>query len=125
MPRAQRPKGKVDVDFTLRRVFRKETFRYLPMFSLHDRDIETDLPRKTPTARSNHGSSQWPRCVPASRHLFRQESLFPAPCGGRYRKYVSVINLLAGPNAEYASVTIVISPLLALMVNHSAQMQAA
>ena len=74
---------KVDLDFTLRKVFGKVSFRYEIYTAVHPficiREHPSDSLQACP-ARSHHSRARRPRCFPPSRHQFRQKFVLPAAC---------------------------------------------
>jgi hypothetical protein len=63
----------VDVEFALRRVFGKQSFRYKPQESIVD---PTD--HQTPSRGGDRSGNQWPRYIPPSCHIFWQELVLSA-----------------------------------------------
>lgn len=91
---------KVDLDFYLRRVFQKNSFRYavldLSSLSLIDPLIWDE---QTTATRCDHGRCGGPRCILTSQHIVWKEPVLPTPSSNQSWR-------LVGPSQLFLTATL-------------------
>jgi len=87
MPPLVRSDSFQDIDFTLRRQFGKQEFRYLALGESYQTKNTLLTPVQTLSARDYSRGTPRQRCLCPGRHIVWQELVLPAPRGHRPRKY--------------------------------------
>jgi hypothetical protein len=85
MPGLQRSNSCVDIDFTLRRKFKRTAFRYV-YICIWFKKLTAP---KTSSARCHRGSPGRRRCLRSSSYRLWQKLVLPITCSHRSRKWVS------------------------------------
>jgi hypothetical protein len=82
-----------DVDFTLRRVFGKRSFRSVVLLNIDAFKHVSDLVKQATSTRSDIRNSGGRRCLSSSRNIFREKLMLPTSIRSGLWKYVVSVQI--------------------------------